>query len=101
MDEPTISLDPDTADWMRAYLEDYRDRTGATILLASHNMAEVERLCSDVMMMRAGQIVDRGAPSALIARYCRQTLEQVFLDIARNGEPGSPARPADMTNAAQ
>ncbi len=62
LDEPTASLDPDTGDWVRGYLEDYRDRTGATILLASHNMGEVERLCSEVMMMKTGQIVDRGSP---------------------------------------
>jgi ABC-2 type transport system ATP-binding protein len=82
-DEPTASLDPDTADWVRGYLEDYRDRTGATILLASHNMSEVERLCSEVMMMKAGHIVDRGSPQALIDRYGRTNLEEVFLQIAR------------------
>jgi ABC-2 type transport system ATP-binding protein len=87
LDEPTASLDPDTADWVRTYLERYRDRTGAAILLASHNMAEVERLCSDVLMMKTGRIVDRGAPDDLIARYGRDTLEQVFLDIARNPLP--------------
>jgi ABC-2 type transport system ATP-binding protein len=85
LDEPTASLDPDSADWMRGYLERYRARTGATILLASHNMAEVERLCSEVLMLRAGRLVDRGTPNALIARYGRTTLEQVFLDIARGG----------------
>src|SRR5215472_9512340 len=69
LDEPTASLDPDTADWVRGYLESYRERTGATILMASHNMAEVERLCSEVMMMKAGRIVDRGSPGALIDRY--------------------------------
>ncbi|HEV2302653.1 MAG TPA: ABC transporter ATP-binding protein [Stellaceae bacterium] len=83
LDEPTASLDPDTADWVRGYLETYRARTGATILLASHNMAEVERLCDDVMMMKEGHIVDRGSPSALIGRYGRTNLEEVFLDIAR------------------
>ncbi len=83
LDEPTASLDPDTGDWVRAYLEDYRDRTGATILLASHNMAEVERLCSEVMMMKEGRIVDRGSPEALIDRYGRANLEEVFLHIAR------------------
>ncbi len=87
LDEPTASLDPDTADWVRTYLERYRDRTGAAILLASHNMAEVERLCSDVLMMKTGHIVDRGAPDDLIARYGREDLEQVFLDIARNPQP--------------
>ncbi len=85
LDEPTASLDPDTADWVRSYLEAYRAATGATIMLASHNMAEVERLCSMVLMMRRGRIVDRGSPSELIARFGRETLEQVFLDIARHG----------------
>jgi ABC-2 type transport system ATP-binding protein len=84
LDEPTASLDPDTADWVRTYLQAYGRTTGATILLASHNMAEVERLCSDVLMMKAGRIVDRGAPHDLIARYGRRTLEEVFLDIARS-----------------
>jgi len=83
LDEPTASLDPDTADWVRAYLMRYRAATGATILLASHNMTEVERLCDDVLMMRQGRIVDQGAPAALLARYGRATLEEVFLDIAR------------------
>src|SRR6202043_3449882 len=87
LDEPTVSLDPDTGDWVRGYLEDYRGRTGATILLASHNMAEVERLCSEVLMMKAGHIVDRGSPGELIDRYGRTNLEEVFLTIAR-------ARPA-------
>src|SRR5438067_8465011 len=87
LDEPTASLDPDTGDWVRSYLEDYRARTGATILLASHNMAEVERLCAQVLMMKEGQIVDRGSPEALIDRYGRANLEEVFLHIAR-------ARPA-------
>src|SRR5215472_2790456 len=83
LDEPTASLDPDTGDWVRSYLEGYRERTGATILMASHNMAEVERLCSEVMMMKAGRIVDRGSPEALIDRYGRTNLEEVFLHIAR------------------
>jgi ABC-2 type transport system ATP-binding protein len=85
LDEPTASLDPDSGDWVRSYLETYRARTGATILLASHNMGEVERLCSDVMMMRQGRIVDRGSPQQLIDRYGRANLEEVFLDIARAG----------------
>jgi ABC-2 type transport system ATP-binding protein len=84
LDEPTASLDPDTADWVRGYLEGYRARSGATIVLASHNMAEVERLCDHVLMMRAGEIVDAGAPDALVARYGRRTLEEVFLHIARD-----------------
>ncbi|WP_431856275.1 ABC transporter ATP-binding protein [Azospirillum sp.] len=84
LDEPTASLDPDTADWIRTYLERYRAESGATILLASHNMLEVERLCDDVLMLRQGRIVDHGAPAALIARYGRASLEEVFLDIARD-----------------
>jgi len=83
LDEPTASLDPDTGDWVRSYLETYQRRVGATILLASHNMGEVERLCSAVLMMRQGRIVDRGTPGELVSRYGRDTLEQVFLDIAR------------------
>jgi ABC-2 type transport system ATP-binding protein len=89
LDEPTASLDPDTADWVRAYLETYRARSGASILLASHNMGEVERLCTDVMIMRAGSILDRGTPRELIARYGRATLEEVFLHLARGGETAS------------
>ena len=85
LDEPTASLDPDTADWVRSYLERYRARRGATILFASHNMGEVERLADDVMMMRQGRIVDRGTPAALVARYGRRSLEDVFLHIAREG----------------
>jgi ABC-2 type transport system ATP-binding protein len=84
LDEPTASLDPDTADWIRAYLERYAKETHASILLASHNMTEVERLCSEVLMMKAGKIVDRGAPADLVSRYGRHTLEDVFLDIARD-----------------
>lgn len=85
LDEPTASLDPDTGDRIRSYLEAYRRETGATLLLASHNMPEVERLCDQVLMMRAGRIVDRGAPASLIERHGRKTLEQVFLDVAREG----------------
>ena len=84
LDEPTGSLDPDTGDWVRSYLEAYRDRTGATILLASHNMAEVERMCSDVIMLKAGRVVDHGAPEELIGRYGRTDLEEVFLQIVRS-----------------
>ena len=87
LDEPTASLDPDTADWVRAYLRRYQEAHQATLFIASHNMTEVERLCSSVMIMRTGRIVDRGAPDELIARYGRQTLEEVFLDIARKRGP--------------
>jgi ABC-2 type transport system ATP-binding protein len=90
LDEPTASLDPDSADRIRFSLENYAERTGATLLLASHNMAEVERLCDEVLIMRRGQIVDSGSPQTLIDRYRRETLEEVFLDIAR-AEPTAPA----------
>lgn len=85
LDEPTASLDPDTADRVRSQLEGWRRDHGATILLASHNMQEVERLCDSILMMKGGRIVDRGAPAELIRRYGRADLEQVFLDIARTG----------------
>lgn len=84
LDEPTASLDPDTADWMRGYLRDYQRASGATILLASHNMTEVERMCDDVLVLKGGRLVDQGAPSALVGKYGRATLEEVFLDIARD-----------------
>lgn len=83
LDEPTASLDPDTADWVRRHLEDYCARRNATMLLASHNMGEVERLCDNVMMMKQGRIVDTGSPRELIRRYGRRTMEEVFLDVAR------------------
>jgi ABC-2 type transport system ATP-binding protein len=84
LDEPTASLDPDTADWIRGHLERFRARRNATILLASHNMGEVERLCDRVLMMKRGDIVDDGSPKQLLARYGRQNLEEVFLDVARD-----------------
>lgn len=85
LDEPTASLDPDTADWVRTILKDYVTREGATILLASHNMAEVERLCDRVLMMKGGEIVAEGAPADLIKRFGRANMEEVFLDVARSG----------------
>jgi ABC-2 type transport system ATP-binding protein len=83
LDEPTASLDPDTADWARGYLARYKAERGATILLASHNMVEVERLADQVLMMRGGGIVARGTPAELLARFGRHTMEEVFLDMAR------------------
>jgi ABC-2 type transport system ATP-binding protein len=83
LDEPTASLDPDTADWVRSFLADYARAADATFLIASHNMPEVERLCDRVLMMRAGRIVDRGSPQELLGKYGRSTLEEVFLDVAR------------------
>jgi ABC-2 type transport system ATP-binding protein len=84
LDEPTASLDPDTGDMVRTWLERYRAVSGCTVLLASHNMAEVERLCSHVLMLKQGRIVDRGSPDELLQRYARDDLEEVFLDIARD-----------------
>jgi ABC-2 type transport system ATP-binding protein len=83
LDEPTASLDPDTADWVRAHLERYRRERNATILLASHNMTEVERLCERVIIMKRGRIEDDDTPAKLLTRYGRSTLEEVFLDVAR------------------
>jgi len=83
LDEPTASLDPDTADWVRARLERYRSQSGATVLLASHNMVEVERLCERVIILKRGTIEDDDSPERLLARYGRETLEEVFLDVAR------------------
>jgi ABC-2 type transport system ATP-binding protein len=83
LDEPTASLDPDTADWVRAHLEHYRREHNATILLASHNMTEVERLCERVIIMKQGRIEDDDTPHHLLTRYGRATLEDVFLDVAR------------------
>jgi ABC-2 type transport system ATP-binding protein len=90
LDEPTASLDPDIGDRMRTYLEQYQRRSGCTMLLASHHMGEVERLCDDVIMLRAGHVVDQGSPQELLARYGRENMEQVFLDVARGRENGSP-----------
>jgi ABC-2 type transport system ATP-binding protein len=83
LDEPTASLDPDTADWVRQHLETYRKTHNATILLASHNMLEVERLCDRVIIMKRGKIQDDDSPERIMARYNRDTLEEVFLDVAR------------------
>ncbi len=83
LDEPTASLDPDIGDRMRSHLESYQRISGCTMLLASHNMSEVERMCDDVIMLRAGTVVDNGSPTQLIERYGRDTMEEVFLDIAR------------------
>ncbi|HMK89944.1 MAG TPA: ABC transporter ATP-binding protein [Methylocystis sp.] len=89
LDEPTASLDPDTADWVRSRLEERRKAQKCTILMASHNMNEVERLCDRVLMLREGALVDDGAPSALLERYGRDNLEEVFLDVARRRGNGA------------
>jgi ABC-2 type transport system ATP-binding protein len=83
LDEPTASLDPETADWVREHLETFRRTHEATILLASHNMLEVERLCDRVIILKRGRIEEDDSPPAIMARYSRATLEEVFLDVAR------------------
>jgi ABC-2 type transport system ATP-binding protein len=92
LDEPTASLDPDTADWVRGHLARYCRGRHATLLLASHNMSEVERLCERVIILKRGRIEDDDAPAKLLRRYGRRTLEEVFLDVARGN--GSVAREA-------
>ena len=88
LDEPTASLDPDTADWVRGYLKDYQHETHATIMLASHNMGEVERLCDDVILLQAGRVFERGSPRELLERFGREDMEEVFLDMARGRARG-------------
>ena len=88
LDEPTASLDPDTADWVRGYLKDYQHETHATIMLASHNMGEVERLCDDVILLQTGRVFERGSPRELIERFGREDMEEVFLDMARGRARG-------------
>lgn len=83
LDEPTASLDPDTADWVRRKLKEYARRRNATVLLASHNMAEVERLADRVILLQAGRILEDETPKALIESYGRRSLEDVFLDVVR------------------
>ena len=83
LDEPTASLDPDVGDYIRGFIEDYASNRGATILLASHNMNEVERLCHEVLMMKNGEIIDKGKCNDLINKHGRKNLEEVFLKIAR------------------
>ena len=83
LDEPTASLDPDTGDYIRTYIEDYASKNETTILLASHNMNEVERLCSEVMMMKSGEIIDKGTCESLISKHGRINLEQTFLKLVR------------------
>jgi len=83
LDEPTASLDPDVGDYIRSFIEDYASNNGATILLASHNMNEVERLCYEVLMMKNGEIIDKGKCSDLVNKHGRKNLEEVFLKIAR------------------
>ena len=86
LDEPTASLDPETGDFVRTFLENYKKEKKISILLASHNMDEVKRLCSSVLMMKDGMIVDKGTPNDLILKYGRKNLEEVFLEIARDAK---------------
>ena len=83
LDEPTASLDPDVGDYIRTYIESFASKKGTTILLASHNMNEVERLCNEVMMMKNGSIIDKGTCSDLITKHGRKNLEETFLKIVR------------------
>ena len=83
LDEPTASLDPDVGDYIRTYIENFASKKGTTILLASHNMNEVERLCSEVMMMKKGKIIDKGTCDSLIKKHGRKNLEETFLKIVR------------------
>jgi ABC-2 type transport system ATP-binding protein len=98
LDEPTASLDPDTADWVRSRLEDYCREQEATVLLASHNMAEVERLAGRVIMLERGRIIADETPAGLIRRFGRKTLEEVFLDIARMKGPRRLGESSDDTS---
>ena len=84
LDEPTASLDPDTGDFIRSYIQEYRSNNQVTILLASHNMNEVERLCDSVIMMRKGKIIDTGTCSEIIKKHGRNNLEETFLKLARS-----------------
>jgi len=84
LDEPTASLDPETGDFVRSFLEEYQKEKRTSILLASHNMAEVERLCSSVLMMNKGSIIDQGTPQELIKKHGRRNMEEVFLKLTRN-----------------
>ena len=83
LDEPTASLDPETAGWVRELLSDYQKEEGATILLASHDMKEVEQLCQKVILLRKGKLVEEGSPSELLTKYDRKTMEDVFLDVSK------------------
>ena len=83
LDEPTASLDPEVGDYIRTFLENYIKEKNISILLASHNMNEVKRLCSNVLMMKDGTIIDSGTPDELIKKHGRQNLEEVFLKLAR------------------
>ena len=97
LDEPTASLDPDSADQIRRHLLDYQRETGATLLFASHNMQEVERLCDEVYILKAGRLFDHGSPKALIEKYGRENLEELLIAISRERSPGKGLDPAPGT----
>ena len=84
LDEPTASLDPDIGDFVRSYIQEYRSKNQVTILLASHNMNEVERLCDSIIMMKKGKIIDRGTCKEIIKKHGRNNLEETFLKLARS-----------------
>jgi ABC-2 type transport system ATP-binding protein len=84
LDEPTASLDPETGDFIRTFLEDYKKEKEISVLLASHNMSEVKRLCNSILMMKNGVIIDSGTPNQLIKKHGRKNLEEVFLQLVRN-----------------
>ena len=84
LDEPTASLDPDIGDFIRSYIQEYRSKNKVTILLASHNMSEVERLCDSIIMMKKGKIIDRGTCKEIIQKHGRNNLEETFLKLARS-----------------
>ena len=83
LDEPTASLDPDIGDFVRTYIQKYREKNQVTVLLASHNMSEVERLCDSIIMMKNGEIIDRGTCEEIIKKHGRNNLEETFLKLAR------------------
>jgi ABC-2 type transport system ATP-binding protein len=85
LDEPTASLDPETTGWIRDLLDQYRKESGATILFASHDMREVELLCDDVLLLSQGKLVEKGSPRELLSKYDHQTLEEVFLQVSKQG----------------
>ena len=84
LDEPTASLDPDIGDFVRSYIQEYRSKNQVTLLLASHNMNEVERLCDSIIMMKKGKIIDKGTCNEIIKRHGRNNLEETFLKLARS-----------------
>ena len=84
LDEPTASLDPDIGDFIRSYIQDYKKNNRVTVLLASHNMSEVERLCDSIIMMKKGKIIDSGSCQDLIKKHGRDNLEETFLKLARS-----------------